>query len=73
MGRAITAPCYRPSLADLKGSFEQYIESIEKEIADVGICKIIAPKVSCAIKRRRSWWGQIPWPHLTPHPMCLPA
>jgi len=48
MGRSIEAPVFWPTKADMatESSFERYIESIEKEVANVGICKIVAPKVS---------------------------
>jgi len=48
MGRSIEAPVFWPTKADMatESSFERYIESIEKEVASVGICKIVAPKVS---------------------------
>ena len=48
MGKSIEAPVFWPTKADMatESSFERYIESIEKEVASVGICKIVAPKVS---------------------------
>ena len=48
MGKSIEAPVFRPTKADMvtESSFERYIESIEKQVASVGICKIVAPKVS---------------------------
>ena len=43
MGQLREAPVFRPSKLDMAGSFEDYIEGIEKKVADIGMCKIIAP------------------------------
>lgn len=37
-------PVFHPTLRDISGSFEAYIESIERRFANVGLAKIIPPK-----------------------------
>ncbi|KAK9828707.1 hypothetical protein WJX72_001637 [[Myrmecia] bisecta] len=37
-------PVFHPTLRDLGGSFETFVESVERRFAQVGICKIVAPK-----------------------------
>ncbi|CAL8468488.1 g8028 [Coccomyxa elongata] len=37
-------PVFHPTLRDINGSFEAYIESIERRFANVGLAKIIPPK-----------------------------
>ena len=37
-------PVFRPSHEQLAGSFEMFVESIEKKFAEPGICKIVPPK-----------------------------
>jgi jumonji domain-containing protein 2 len=43
-------PVFHPTLRDVSGSWEQYIQSIEKR-CHVGICKIVPPKGWCASKK----------------------
>jgi hypothetical protein len=37
-------PVFRPTLEDIYGPFERYIEKIEKKMAKTGICKIVPPE-----------------------------
>jgi hypothetical protein len=37
-------PVFYPTMDDMRGSFERYIESIEEQFAAAGICKIVPPK-----------------------------
>ena len=37
-------PVFRPTLEDIYGPFERYIEKIEKKMAVTGICKIVPPE-----------------------------
>lgn len=37
-------PVFRPTLEDIYGPFERYIEKIEKKMAQTGICKIVPPE-----------------------------
>ena len=46
MGPPLQAPVFYPTKAEMAGAFDEYIESIEKKVADIGMCKIVAPKVS---------------------------
>jgi jumonji domain-containing protein 2 len=39
----LECPVFHPTLEDLNGPFELYIEKIEKRIAKAGIAKIVAP------------------------------
>uniref|UniRef100_A0A7S0MTN4 [Histone H3]-trimethyl-L-lysine(9) demethylase n=1 Tax=Pyramimonas obovata TaxID=1411642 RepID=A0A7S0MTN4_9CHLO len=40
---AVEVPVFYPSMDDMRGSFERYVESIEPQFAHVGICKIVPP------------------------------
>ena len=42
--RKSDVPVFRPSLEQLAGSFEAYVENIERKIGGPGIAKIVAPK-----------------------------
>ena len=37
-------PVFHPTLRDVNGSWEAYIESIERRFAHVGLAKIVPPK-----------------------------
>lgn len=37
-------PVFHPTLRDINGSWEAYIESIERRFAHVGLAKIVPPK-----------------------------
>lgn len=51
--KPLEGPTFYPTKADMAGSFEKYIESIEKKVSDIGICKIVAPKVRQASEHLR--------------------
>jgi hypothetical protein len=42
--RMDVVPVFYPTMDDMRGSFERYIESIEDQFAAAGICKIVPPK-----------------------------
>ena len=42
--RHFDCPIFHPTLKDVSGSFEAYVERLEKRCAGVGVCKIVAPK-----------------------------
>ena len=42
--RRFECPVFHPTLKDVSGSFEAYLERLEKRYARVGVCKIVAPK-----------------------------
>ena len=42
--KASDVPVFRPTVEQLQGSFETFIESVERKVAGPGICKIVPPK-----------------------------
>mmetsp|Transcript_31647 Transcript_31647/g.43897 ORF Transcript_31647/g.43897 Transcript_31647/m.43897 type:complete len:673 (+) Transcript_31647:311-2329(+) len=44
MEKVVEVPVFYPSMDDMRGSFERYIESVEEQFQDIGICKIVPPK-----------------------------
>ncbi|MEW5315471.1 MAG: hypothetical protein WDW38_006897 [Sanguina aurantia] len=54
-------PVFYPSMADMAGSFEDYIVRHEKRFAGVGICKIVAPS---SWTPRKAGYTPVPDMHL---------
>ncbi len=45
MTKAPQCPVFHPTLDDVRGmTFEEYVESIEPEFAEAGVCRIVAPQ-----------------------------
>ena len=44
VGKASGVPVFYPTLKDVQGSFEAYVNSIEKRFSHAGVCKIVPPK-----------------------------
>ena len=45
MAKTLTAPVFRPTLEHVRNkTFEEYVEEIEPQFADVGVCRIVAPE-----------------------------
>lgn len=42
-GKAREPPVFYPTMADMRGSFEAYIESIEEDLEEYGIGRIVPP------------------------------
>jgi hypothetical protein len=43
-GRAPEVPVFRPTDRDMQRPFEEYVASIEKRFAHVGLAKVVPPK-----------------------------
>ena len=74
-GRKDVVPVFYPTMDDMRGSFERYIESIEDQFAAAGICKIVPPKAWSPRKESCVPHAPLP-PHLFPPavslaPLCL--
>ena len=41
--RRVEPPVFYPTMADMRGSFEAYIESIEEDLEEFGIGRIVPP------------------------------
>lgn len=63
--RKDVVPVFYPTMDDMRGSFERYIESIEDQFAAAGICKIVPPKAWSPRKE-----SCVP-PHRSPIPLSL--